>query len=87
MARYIIFIIAILAGALVGWWLSRPKPKAADTILVEEAKTFKITPWIIGGLVLIIGLVILADFDRAPKESTYSPAVIEGGDINPGSFR
>ncbi len=87
MARYIIVILAILAGALAGWWLSRPKQKAADTILVEEAKAFKLTPWIIGGLVAIIGLVILADFDRAPKDATYSPAVIKDGHINPSSFK
>ena len=93
MARYIIFIVAILAGALVGWWLSRPKPKAADTILVQEAKAPKLLPWpqllpwIIGGLVLIVGLVILADFGRAPKEATYSPAVVIDGQINPGNFK
>ena len=32
------------------------------------------------------GLFLLADYERAPKDAAYQPAVIDGNQINPGRF-
>ena len=90
MTRYLIILAAILAGALIGWLLARPKPPHADEVLVDATQKAawwrQVIPWIAGFAVLMAGLFLLADYERAPKESAYQPAVIEGDQINPGRF-
>lgn len=86
MTRYLIILAAILAGALIGWFLARPKKPAADEVLVEEKKPLNLWPFIAALAVLAVGLFFLAGLNRSGIETTYSPAVIEGDAINPGGF-
>ena len=86
MTKYLIIAAAVLVGALIGWVLSRPKNPAADEVLVEEKKPINLWPFVGGLIVLALGLFFLAGQNRAPIEGEYSPAVIDGGVINPGHF-
>lgn len=85
MSRYLIIGLAVLVGALCGLILAKYQ-RGQEQVLVDEQKKMSLLPWIAGFTVLIIGLFLLADGERAPKEAQYKPATIEDGGINPGSF-
>ena len=86
MTKYLIIAAAVLVGALIGWVLSRPKNPAADEVLVEEKKPINLWLFVGGLIVLALGLFFLAGQNRAPIDGEYNPAVIDGGEINPGHF-
>ena len=85
MTRYVVILLAILVGAAVGLILARRRAKA-DTTLVEEGKAKSLLPWLAGLVVLLIGLFLLADYERSPVDSEYQPARLEDGEIKPGEF-
>jgi hypothetical protein len=86
MSRYAVIAAAILTGVLIGYILSRPGRAADETVYVEKRQRYWYLPWLGGIMVLIVGLFLLADPTRAPKDSKYSPAVIKDGEIQPGQF-
>jgi uncharacterized membrane-anchored protein YhcB (DUF1043 family) len=86
MSRYAVIAAAILVGVLIGYVLSRPREAADETVYVEQNQRYWYLPWLGGIVVLIIGLLLLADPTRAPKNSDYAPAVIKDGEIQPGQF-
>ena len=85
MSRYVVILLAVLAGAAIGLFLARRKAKAEAT-LVEEGKSMSLAPWVAGLVVLVIGLFLLADHQRSPVNSEYRPAKVEDGVIQPGGF-
>jgi len=85
MSRYLIIGLAVLVGAILGLLLARYQ-KRQEHVLVEEGKTWSLLPWVAGFVVLIVGLFLLADGERAPKDAEYKPATLQNGDIQPGSF-
>ena len=85
MTRYLIIIGAVLVGAFIGWILSKPKKAAADTVL-EEQRPLTIWPFVGAFVALMLGLLVLSDFNRASIDSDYQPAVIDGDKIKPGQF-
>jgi len=85
MSRYLIIGIAVLVGAVFGLLLARHQ-RRQEKVLVEEHKKMSLLPWIAGFTVLIIGLFLLADGERAPKEAQYKPATLQDGGIQPGTF-
>ena len=86
MTRYAIIGLAVLVGVLIGWFLSRPKKAADETVVVEARQPYWYLPWLGGLSVLVVGLFLLADPHRASKDTTYKPASIENGQIKPGTF-
>lgn len=86
MTRYALIALAVLVGVFIGWLISRPKKAADETVFVDARQPYWYLPWAGGLAVLIIGLFLLADHHRSPKEKTYNPAVIENGQIKPGTF-
>ena len=85
MTRYAVIFLAILVGAAVGLYLARRRAMNVTT-LVEEGKSMTLLPWIAGLLVLLVGLFLLADYQRSPVDSEYRPAEIRDGEIQPGGF-
>ncbi len=92
MTRYAIMAAALLVGVLIGVVISRltnarrAKNPDEETIYVDQRQPYWYVPWLGGISVLVIGLFLLADPTRAPKDSTYAPAVIKDGQIQPGQF-
>ncbi|XDZ66153.1 hypothetical protein AB8880_01800 [Alphaproteobacteria bacterium LSUCC0684] len=85
MSRYLIIGLAVLVGAVLGLLLAKYQ-RGQEQVLVEEHKKMSLLPWIAGFAVLIIGLFLLADGQRAPKDAQYKPATLQDGGIQPGSF-
>ena len=85
MSRYLIIGLAILVGAVFGLLLARYQ-RRQEQVLVEEHKKMSLLPWIAGFTVLVIGLFLLADGERAPKDAQYNPATLEDGSLQPGTF-
>lgn len=86
MTRYAIIGLALMVGIFIGWLLSRPRKAADETVFVDARQKYWYLPWVGGFTVLIIGLFLLADPSRAPKDSQYNPATIKDGVISPGTF-
>jgi len=85
MSRYLLIGLAVLVGGVIGLWLAR-RQREQEQVLVEESKRLQLMPWIAGFAVLIIGLFLLADGERAPIETKYEPAILQDGTIQPGTF-
>ena len=85
MSRYVVIALAVLVGAAIGLILARRKARA-ETTLVEEGKSMSLVPWVVGLVVLAVGLFLLADHQRSPISSEYRPATVEEGVIRPGGF-
>ena len=85
MTRYAIMLLAVLVGAAIGILLAR-RGRKSETTLVEDKPAISLIPWAAGIAVLVIGLFLLADHERSPKDADYKPATIEGGEIKPGKF-
>ena len=91
MTRYMLLAAALLVGVLIGLVLSRlNRARAAhpeaETVYVDKPQPYWYLPWLGGITVLLVGLFLLADPTRAPKDSSYAPAVIKDGMIQPGQF-
>lgn len=86
MTRYYIIAIAVLAGVAIGWYLFREKKEAKDAVIVIDNKRWWILPWVAGFSFLLGALLLLAEDDRAPKESKYQPARLENGHLESGGF-
>ena len=86
MTRYAIIAAAIIVGVLIGIIIARPRRAADETLYVDEKSRYWYLPWLGGITVLIVGLLLLADPTRAPKEAKYEPATINDGQITPGQF-
>jgi predicted lysophospholipase L1 biosynthesis ABC-type transport system permease subunit len=86
MSRYVFIAFAIIVGGLIGMWLSR-RGKVSMTTLIEESRRSPLWPWILGLVVLMVGLLLLIPYDhRADKDAQYKPAQIKDGTITPGQF-
>lgn len=86
MNRYLIIAAAVFVGIAIGWIMSRPKPAASDTVLVDEKPKINLIPWVAALAVLLIGLFLIADTHRAPIDADYNPATLSDGELKPGTF-
>ena len=86
MTRYYIIAAAVLTGVAIGWYLFREKKEAKDAVIVVDKKRWWLLPWLTGLAILMGGLFLLADDERASKESKYQPARLENGHLESGSF-
>jgi ABC-type dipeptide/oligopeptide/nickel transport system permease subunit len=85
MTRYLVIALALMVGGVLGLLLAKYQ-RGQEKVLVEENKKMSLLPWVAGFVVLIAGLFLLADGERAPKDAEYKPATLEDGGIKPGSF-
>lgn len=85
MSRYLVMLLAVLIGAAIGLWLAR-RNRQSETTLVEEKPPRSLLPWVAGLTVLIIGLMLIANHERASIDTDYRPATIDNGSIRPGQF-
>ena len=88
MTYYLIILAAVIVGAAIGLILASTQRKN-ETVLVEEGKAKLRFSWllVLGVLVmLLVGLFLLVDYDRASIDSRYTPAQSDDKSLIPGQF-
>ena len=91
MNRFIVLGLAIVAGVLFGMVLARAQQKRqarlGQTVYGEADKPPLILPWLIGLVVLFVGLFWLAsNSERGSIDTRYTPAQLQDGELIPPSF-
>ena len=90
MIRIILLIaLAVAVGASLGILLAQSTKRRqgkTTTYVAADQKPPPVLPWLVGLVVLFVGLWLLADHDRSSKDTRYHPAELKNGTVQPGYF-
>lgn len=92
MIRILILVLAVAAGVSLGFVLARlqakrqQRTKQTTYVDVEDGKPTPILPWLIGLVVLFVGLLWLANSEPGSIDTQYNPARLENGELIPPHF-